>query len=193
MNKYYVSVPLFLIVISLMGCATAPVPRYSSSPNTAVKLQEFHSTYPSVLFSVGDFSKPASADGEQLCRLGAHISMPDNQSYTQYIRNSLVDELSLAKMYRDSGGALISGKIQKIDFSSTSGTWVINGLINVGSESYTVNENYGYSTSYFGGSACRATAAAFQSAVQDFIKKIITNPKFKKTLRSLSAEASQDK
>lgn len=45
--------------------------------------------------------------------------------------------------------------------------------------SFAVSEDYDYQSSFVGETACNQTAQALMPAVQDLIKKIVSNPEFK--------------
>jgi hypothetical protein len=116
--------------------------------------------------------------------LAGPVVVPDKGSYTGYLRTSLVDELKLASMYKSEDGIEITGNVQKIDFSSNSGTWYIKGQITVDDQQpASIREAYDYRTSFGAISACNETAQSYEAAVQEFISKLIASPQFEASLR----------
>lgn len=186
MKKRYVLSTLAPLLLILAGCSTFSVPRYASSPNIAVTLRSLHDKYPNGFFTVRKFTQPDKKVGN--CRMAGPIVTPDSQSYTGYIRTSLIDELKLASMYKSVGGATITGSIKKIDFSSNSGVWIINGQVNIGKEQpLSMKESYHYRTSFGAISACDEVARSYEAAVQDFISKIVASPQFEEALKAQNA------
>ena len=51
------------------------------------------------------------------------IKTPDGETFANFIRKGLVDELKLAEVYSSSSPVTLTGNLDSIDFSSTSGTW----------------------------------------------------------------------
>jgi hypothetical protein len=45
--------------------------------------------------------------------------------------------------------------------------------------SFAISENYDYQSSFVGETACNQTAQAFMPAVQNLIRKVVSNPEFK--------------
>lgn len=183
MKKHHLLLVLAPILLTLSGCETYSVPRYSSSPNIEIALRALHNKYPNGAFTVSDFTSSAGKAGD--CRLAGPVVTPDGESFSTYISTSLKDELELASMYKKTGGIAITGNVQKADFNSNSGTWIITGQINIGDQQpITVKESYDYRTSFGAVDACREAAQAYESAAQDFISKVIASPQFEAALKA---------
>ena len=85
----------------------------------------------------------------------------------------------MANIFSANANIILTGHLNKIDFSSTSGYWIISlTLKSSNGNSLTVKERYNYTTSFYGETACNQTAQAFMPAVQDLIGKIIHHPQF---------------
>jgi hypothetical protein len=186
MKKSYLIAVLSPVLLVLAGCSTYSVPRYASSPKISIALRNLHNKYPSGHFTVKKFTPPANKTGN--CRLAGPVVVPDKGSYTGYIRTSLINELKLASMYKSSSGIPVASNISKIDFSSNSGTWYINTQVHIGDQQpLSIQEKYGYRTSFGAISACNETAQSYEAAVQNLISKIIASPQFEAALKSQSS------
>lgn len=183
MKKQHLVFLLAPVVLVLSGCASFVAPPYASSPDIAISLRHLHQKYPNENFTVGTFSEPAEDAG--MCRLAGPIVIPGHQSFTGYLRTSLMDELKLARMYSKSGGISITGNVQKITFSSNSGTWYINANIKIGNQPpLSIKESYDYDSSFGAMAACNATAQSYELAVQKFISQLISSSQFEAALKA---------
>ena len=132
--------------------------------------------------------KPFTATGESkseiTCRAVGPVKTPDERPFEEYIRKALIDELQVSELYSESGPITLTGNLDQIDFSSTSGTWVMSlTLKSSNGRSLTVANNYEYETSFVGEKACALSAQAFGPAVQVLIGKIVYHPDFGPLLR----------
>jgi hypothetical protein len=143
------------------------------------------------MISVKDLVPAKGSNGSAYslsCRLGARVETADAESFAAYIKKALVDEMKIAEVYSPTGKLVVAGKIKKLNFSSNTGTWIINTDITIGSGApFSVDEIYDYRTSYAGDSACRQTAQSFEGAVHELVSKIIAQPAFKKAFVHHSA------
>jgi len=77
-----------------------------------------------------------------------------------------------------------NGRLNSIDFSSASGTWNLDLTVSSSNgRSLNVAENYSYTTSFYGETACNQTAQALMPAVQDLIGKVVHAPEFPALLK----------
>jgi hypothetical protein len=171
--KYIV---LLLATISLNACSTYAVQRYSISTDNVMALKEIKDTK----INVGTFSSTQNGLNSITCRGVGPIKTPDGETYSEYIRKALIDELKIAEVYSADAPITLTGQLNSIDFSSNSGVWNISLTINSSnSRSMTASESYSYTTSFYGETACNQTAQAVMPAVQDLIGKVVRNPEFK--------------
>jgi hypothetical protein len=81
----------------------------------------------------------------------------------------------------------LTGNLDKLDFSSTSGKWTIDlTLTSSNGRTLTVNEVYDYESSFVGEKACALIAQAFTPAVQTLIGKVFRHPEFTDLLSTAS-------
>ena len=167
---------VIVAILALQGCSTYAVNRYSMSMDNVEKIRKVAN---GGVISVGGFTATEPARSEIMCRGVGPIKTPDGETYEAYIRKALIDELRLAEAYNETSTVKITGNLDSIDFSSVEGTWSIAVTIASGQgRRFSVTENYKYTTSYFGETACNQTAQAVMPAVQDLVKSVVSHPEF---------------
>lgn len=168
----------------LAGCITITPGRYS----TLVDNQQALKKYAGSQARVTAMLTPVHYSGS--CRLVAgKILGPDGMSIAQYVQKAFNDELKTANIYSDSGVSFV-GSLTEINFSSghrgvlASGWWDLSLSLNSGNgKSIKVANRYEFESSLDPHVACDRTARALTPAVQDLIKKVVTNPQFGTLLR----------
>lgn len=171
---------LFMGAVFLTGCSTMQPPRYSVSVDNIQELKKFQGAK----FSMVDLS--LSTKFNSACRMMGPIEPADKLTIPQFIAKAFNDEFKMADVYSDSG-TKISGEITKITFSSidglTNGNWNISLLLKSSNgESLAVQNKYEFRSGFDAITACNATADALSPAVQDLIKKTVTDSGFKNLL-----------
>ena len=168
---------IMVVIIAMSGCSTYAVNRYSISVDNVTALK----TLNGVKLNVGTFTSSKPGQIEIMCRGVGPIKTPDGQTFENFIRKALEDELKIAEVYSSSAPVTLTGNLDSIDFSSTSGTWNLALTINSSNgNSLSVTEDYPYTSSYYGETACNQTAQALMPAVQNLIGKVVGNVEFKK-------------
>ena len=167
---------LVTAVLSISGCSTYAVNRYSVSTDNVISLKSLNG----VKLNIGTFTSSELSKNEIMCRGVGPIKTPDGQPFESFIKKALTDELKIAEIYSSSSPVTLSGNLDAIDFSSTSGNWNLGLTIkSTNGKSISVTENYSYTTSWFGETACNQTAQALMPAVQNLIGKVVRNNRFK--------------
>jgi hypothetical protein len=115
-----------------------------------------------------------------MCRGVGPIKTPDGEPFEAYIRKALVDELKIAELYGESASVVLTGRLESIDFQSGAGAaWVLKVTLNSSNaRSVSVAEEYRYTSSYYGETACNQTAQALMPAVQNVVHKLVRHPDF---------------
>jgi len=114
-----------------------------------------------------------------MCRGVGPVKTPDGDTFSHFIKEALIDELQIAEQYSTDADVTLTGNLDSIDFSSSSGIW--NLTLTVKSTtgiSVTVSESYSYKTSFYGETACNQTAQALMPAVQNLIANLVNHPHF---------------
>jgi hypothetical protein len=174
----------FLIVAALLlgvvGCSTMTPARYSVSVDNNQLLKQY--TGRAVLLA--SLQAPGKYDSN--CRLMGPIQASDGMTIPQFVEKAFNDEFKFAGIYSDSGIKL-DGELQKIKFSSVSGLtggWWDLGITLKSSngKSLAAENRYQFKSGFDAITACNQTAQALSPAVQDLIKKVISDPAFAQLL-----------
>lgn len=164
-----------LLVAMLSGCSTYSANRYSISADNVVALRTLNGK----TINVGAFSSSEPGLSEIMCRGVGPIKTPDGEPFSEYIRKALLDELRIANVFSPTSTTTLTGNLDKIDFSSNTGNWNLALTIKSSNRrSMVVTENYSYTTSFYGETACNQTAQAFMPAIQNLVGKIVRSPDF---------------
>lgn len=164
-----------LLLGLLTGCSTYAANRYSVATDNVVALRTLNKK----TINVGTFSSSQPGQSEIMCRAVGPIKTPDGEPFCEYIRKALVDELRMANVFSTNAPVTLTGNLDQIDFSSNSGTWEIALTVRCSNgKSMTVSENYSYTTSFYGETACNQTAQALMPAVQNLVGKVVRSPEF---------------
>jgi hypothetical protein len=163
------------VVAFCSACSSYAVTPYGVSvANVAALKQTSGQTVGVKLFTATGVSKT-----EINCRAVGPVKTPDGQPFEEYIRKAFIDELKVADLYSESSPVTLGGNLDQIDFSSTSGNWVMGvTLKSSNGRSLAVTNTYSYETSFVGEKACALSAQAFGPAVQALVGKIVNDPEF---------------
>jgi len=170
MRKIYL---LLLLITFLSGCMNYPVPRYSVSVDNVVALKARQLTKK---ISVGNFSSYQPDLKVMVCRGFGPIKTPDGEVFSEYIRKAITDELKMSDAYSPESPIQISGRLNNLSFTSTSGYWDISLTVNSSNgHTITVDDKYKYETDWQGDNACNQTSLALLPAVQRVIGKVLSS------------------
>jgi hypothetical protein len=159
----------------LSGCSTYSTARYSSNTDNVIALRDLKGT----VVNIGAFSATKPGEKEIMCRGVGPIKTPDGESFSDFVRKALVDELKLANAFSATAPVTLTGNLDAIDFSSASGNWNLALTIKSSNgKGMSVSEQYAFTTSFYGETACNQTAQALMPAVQNLIGKIVRSPEF---------------
>lgn len=168
-------------VLLLAGCSTMTPARYSVSVDNHQALKQ----YAGKSFWIASMGSPASFDAN--CRVMGPIQASDGMSIPQFVHKAFNDELKLAGLYNEKGVA-INGALNRVEFSSTAGVtggwWDLAlALTSSNGQSLAVENRYEFKSGFDAITACNQTAQALGPAVQDLIKKAVTDPRFAALVR----------
>jgi hypothetical protein len=165
-----------LLPVVLGACSTYAAQRYSVNADTVVALRQFagHAV------SVGAFTSTPPGENVITCRAVGPIKTPDGEPFSEFVRKALVAEMKIAGIYADNAATVLTGSLDAIDFSTMSGNWRLSlTLVSSNGHSLSQTENYSFSSSYVGETACNQTAQALMPAVQDLIARTVNDPAFR--------------
>ena len=167
---------LLVILFALSsGCSTYATSRYSICADNVTALRNFGGK----TINVGAFTATMPGQSEIMCRGVGPIKTPDGEPFSEFVRKALIDEMVIANVFSPKASVTLTGNLNNIDFSSASGTWNLSLTVNSSNgKSMNVTENYSYTTSFYGETACNQTAQALMPAVQNLIGKVTRSPEF---------------
>ncbi|MEE3002987.1 MAG: hypothetical protein VX335_01420 [Pseudomonadota bacterium] len=119
------------------------------------------------------------------CRgLKRSIYLPNKMSFTKYIEDALKETLINANRYDSKSEYVLRGKIDLVDFNSTSGRWHLKGIFNLNNSiPVKIEGKYDFPSAWDNDIACGNAASALNQAVSKFVADIFSNPAIKKALR----------
>jgi hypothetical protein len=167
--------PLIVTLMVCTGCSTFDVGRYGVSVENNAALKKLGGQK----VTVGPFTATEPGKNEIPCRAVGPIKTPDRRSFEDYIRQALIDELTVADLMAESAPVTLTGKLNKIDFDSMAGEWFIDlTLTSSNGRSLNVSDKYSYEFTYIAETACSRTAKYFVPAVQVLFGKVVHDPRF---------------
>lgn len=171
---------LIAVCAAMAGCSTMTPARYSVSVDNNQLLKQ----YAGKNLELASLGAPASYDSN--CRLMGPIHAGDNMTIPQFVQKAFNDELKFAGLYSENATKL-DGMLDKIQFSSTSGLtsgwWDLAlTLKSSNGKSLSTQNKYEFKSGFDAITACNQTAQALGPAVQDLIKKAISDPAFQTLL-----------
>jgi hypothetical protein len=166
---------LMLLVALLSGCSYFAASRYSISTDNAVALRTLNGK----TVNVGAFTSSQPDKGEIGCRGAGLIKTPDGEPFSDFIRKALLDELRMANAFSSNARVALTGNLDLIDYSSTTGSWRLALTAKSSNGKFmAVTENYSYTSSWVGEIACNQAAQALMPAVQNLVGKVVRSPDF---------------
>jgi len=129
--------------------------------------------------NVGAFGATKPGEKEIMCRGVGPIKTPDGEPFSEFVRKAMLDELKISTIYSANAPVTLTGNLDAIDFSSASGSWNLAlTLKSSNGKSISVAEQYAFTSSFYGETACNQTAQALMPAVQNLVGKAVRSPEF---------------
>jgi len=174
MRKFIVTAPAIVVAsLALTACMSNNVQEYSPD---AVQAYQVKSNVSSKV-NVGHFAMAASKDKNHiLCRLAGNVYLPNKMTYSAYIQKAFSETFIAADRYSQNARHKLTAQIRKVDFDSVKGDWVIAANVRVDrNRPVPIYSKTSFGTSWAAWSACKNVAQSFGSAVQNFVKKTLSN------------------
>lgn len=174
MKKARLSLIIFVVLLT-QACSTYTTNRYAINAGNVVALKNYKGSK----IGVGEFTATDPGKKSVTCRAVGPIPTPDGETFENYIRSALISEMQIAEIYTEPGDVVLTGNLNQIKPSSTSGTWDISLTVNSSNgNSLTVDEQFKFKSSFYGETACNQTAQALMPAVQNVITQVVTHQNF---------------
>ena len=178
MQFHRLLLPVALSMTALLGACASVSPAYRPD----VANQKALSSVQGGHVALGAFTQPA--DVSTMCRGNGPVEPPHDMSFAAYVQKAFADELQASgKLAGGSPGVTLTGKLTKVDFSSSyhlvHGYWDLDlNLQSSNGRSLSAAEHYEFDTSVFAESACDRSAEALPRAVDQLIHQVVTSPAF---------------
>lgn len=186
MNRFRILALLAALPLAA-GCSTFAVSRYSVSPDNQEEIRALEARAPGATSQIGPFIGLKDAGRTEIgCRAAGPVQLPDGLTFSQYLRKGLSDEMRAAGIYSTSSGPKISVTVQSIGINSYSGTWDVRASAEIDDQQFPVEVKHRFGAGAFDSGSCPNAANAFVAEAQDFVRAIITNPKFAAALSKSS-------
>jgi len=163
-----------------VGCSTTNSVPYKASTSNIIAMQTTYQPR-GVKINLGEFSTAAGVEENLVCRLMGPVTVAPGKKLSTYIKEAIQEEMFAAQIYSPTSQNLVTGRIEKLAFSSVSpANWEISLRLTSNADAgYSVSTKYVFDTSFDAMSACKNVADAFAPAVQELIKQAIAHPDFK--------------
>jgi hypothetical protein len=176
---------LSAVVVSslfLTACETPTTQRYAISADNNMAIKALNAKE----IAVGPFAEPLYFDAQ--CRAMGALQIADGLTHAQYVRKAFEDELKIAGAFSNTPRVILSGKVAKLEFSTTrgitGGSWTVDlVLTSSNGKSLPMTEYYEFDSGFIANEACRNTADAFARAVQNLVGKVVRDPGFPELLK----------
>ena len=168
----------------MVGCSTTSNQmQYKYSTKNVLLIEDYMGSNGLKVKTI-DFTSAPGVNESPMCRAVGSISFGSGKTAAQFIHDAFQEELFLAKAYSNSSSQVISGRVDKLDFSSISpANWEIGlTLSSSNGYSYSIENKYTFDTSWAAISACKNVTDAFALAVQSTLNKAVSDARFKALL-----------
>ena len=167
---------ILAIAALITGCTIyKTVPHYTPDPQNA---QTVRAAIENPV-NIGEFSD-ASFRKELTCRSLAIVKTPqDGWTYTDAIRYALIDELTQAERYDPESPITITAQLNRIDFETEKGTWIIRmTLRSSNGKTMTAKNIHTYNSIGIGEAACIQAASNYRPTLAAFMKNLLASAEF---------------
>ena len=162
------------------GCTTvSSVAQYKASTKNVIAIQDQFGTSGKKV-KLTDFSSAPDIDGSW-CRAVGPISLGSSKTFGQFVHEALQEELFMAGVHSSSAPVTLSGRLDNVKFSTFSPAyWEITlTLASSNGTSYQTKSRHDFDSSYAAIYACKNLTDAFPGAVQETLKQVVSDPRFK--------------
>lgn len=168
-------IAITIAAITLSGCASNNIKSYKPD---ATAFTDFKNRTTGKV-KVESVTMPQGDINSIMCRMSGNIYLPNKMKYSEYVNEALNKVLiATDKLDNENAAHSLSVVLNKVDFNSIAGEWVIDGNVIVDHKApLHVKSVTKYGTSYIADYACKNAAEAFDEAVTGFNKEVLAHVK----------------
>lgn len=175
---------LFLVAVvttSLSACITYKVPKYQSSADTLLHLQQLKLN-PVAVTAV---RRPPGVDDHMQCQTQGQVKAAGG--YANYVDVALRTELAKANLLDDNAAIQVTGILHKVSFNSWRNSWQLQlELTSSNGRTMRTQTSYrGEAVSLEEETSCRLVAQSMSAAVQQLLQQTLTSDDFVALLQPL--------
>ena len=184
MKKNYISILFVISSMHFIGGCSHVVKDYKASVLNVQNIKERYKEQGRKIY-IRNSSPNGSQTESLMCRLDGPIKPTNDKSFEAYITDALISEIRYAGIYSEEPLESFNVIFENISFNSTvgMGIWKISSTFSFEeNNSFKVESNYEFDTSYPSSVACAQVSEAFPKAVEKFISKVISHSEFAKII-----------
>lgn len=169
------------LCLLLTGCTNYQAESFSTNSIDVYNIQNlFHTP-----IGISEFSATDPEQNSIFCRGIKHsVYLPNKITFKKYIEDAFRETLINASLYDKNSPYKLRGKIDLVDFNTTSGSWHLKGLFTLNnSVPVMIDKRYEFPSAWDNDIACQNTASALSNAVSSFVKDIMTNENIKNAIK----------
>ncbi|WP_027670962.1 hypothetical protein [Rheinheimera baltica] len=180
MRKHTAIFLVSIMAASLTACITYKAPRYQSSAETLLHLQQLEAA-PVALKGI---SRPAGIKDHEQCQTQGQVKA--SGGYANYVDAALRSELANANLLADSAPVEITGYLQTVKFNSWKNSWYLTlELMSSNGHKFTTQTTYrGEGRGYEEETSCLLVAQSMPSAVKQLLQDALTSKDFAALLQT---------
>ena len=167
-------VVLSFVLLFVSGCAQI-ADRYTPSATNVMALKSSDKSY-----SVGRFTVSKSVPTDEIACLSLTIKPPENKTFSEFIRESLITDLIIAGVYSENSPNELTANLENVELDTSAlyktSDWHIELTLSLQNKSRKVATKYSFRSINIHKTACEVSAERFPDAVREVVFKIATSP-----------------
>ncbi len=172
--------------LAMTGCASYNAQPYTTLADSQIAIKQASTESGSGKVALEAVTLRAGVSPALTCRAAGPVNPAPGKTASQYIEEALKSELYQAGIYDPTAINRIRAQITALGFSSMGDSNWTMGLHLVSKsmpDGYTVDIQYPFTAGFIADFACRNVAEAFAPAVQQLVRKAVTDPQFKQLIK----------
>ena len=183
--RFYITIMSMSMVLT--GCAHYNAQPYTASTDNQILIKQAAAGAGTSKVALETVTLKAGVTPDLTCRAAGPVNPAPGKTAQQYIEEALKTELYQGGVYEPKASNRIKAQITALGFSSgvTDANWTMGVHLSSNSmpDGYNADIQYPFSASFIADFACRNVADAFAPAVQQLVKKAVSDPDFKQLIK----------